>query len=169
MIDMSPAQARQALARWVDRLPSEIEGIARRAATVISGFATTEPQMRDAGTPNRPGAEARRRAPGDGGPLRIVTGTLKRAAGTDKHGVTGAINEIKTQGMVVTLTKGVDLGVVPYARIHEKGGRAGRGGRSRIPKRAYLAPAAQLSKPVVRKDGARVLTGSLRLAVGGLR
>lgn len=34
---------------------------------------------------------------------------------------------------------GIDLGTVPYARIHEYGGVAGRG--ARIPKRPYMRPA----------------------------
>lgn len=44
----------------------------------------------------------------------------------------GAVREVKAS----SLEYGVDLGKIPYARIHDLGGRAGRG--ARIPQREYL-------------------------------
>jgi len=41
---------------------------------------------------------------------------------------------------------------VKYARIHEKGGRAGRGGRSRIRPRPYLRPALDDARKAIEAE-----------------
>ena len=58
--------------------------------------------------------------------------------------------EIKrtSNGMAVEIF--VALNKVPYARIHELGGRTGRGGATRIPKRPYLKLALVQKKKHIR-------------------
>lgn len=70
------------------------------------------------------------------------TGTLRRSviASVDS-GMTPASPEGAT---VITATWG---SAVPYARIHEKGGYAGRGHKAYIPPRPYLGPAQTETTP----------------------
>lgn len=94
-----------------------------------------------------------------GAKLRIITGRLARSIlGSRKTfaqrmgGAVESIEEITTPRVgVVELTKGSK---VPYAAIHEYGGKAGRGGRARIPRRSYLRPGL--------RDETSYLTGNLR-------
>jgi len=74
--------------------------------------------------------------------LQIVTGNLFRAATVYK----GKGNTSKTTGggTMFTFQWGVDLDVIPYARIHEFGGKAGRGNKVNIPARPYIGPAMQV-------------------------
>ncbi len=51
-----------------------------------------------------------------------------------RTGAMGNITMVTNQYMEF----GVDLSKIPYARVHDLGGQAGRGRRSRIPKREYL-------------------------------
>lgn len=75
------------------------------------------------------------REPNTGKRLRVVTAKLARATLTLEE---GNITKISADKDGVTLESGIDLSVVPYARIHELGGTAGRG--AKIPKRPYLRP-----------------------------
>lgn len=50
----------------------------------------------------------------------------------------GNISRVESRGDTSSLTFGIDLNVIPYARIHEFGGRAGNG--AYIPPRPYLNP-----------------------------
>ena len=159
MREMTPDQMRAAIDRWLASVPTLLERVARKAAVRIGGRSVGQFMQDAKGGP-------RRRPKGLSGPLRILSGTLAKAAAQDKDGVVGAVNEVKREGWIVTLVKGVDLGVVPYARIHEKGGTAGRG--ASIPARPYLFPAVKAEAPGIRLDAARTLTGSLRDAVGGM-
>ena len=72
--------------------------------------------------------------------LNVRSGLLRRSVEV----------EIKrtSKGMAVEIF--VPLSVVPYARIHEFGGRTGRGGATRIPKRSYLTRALVQKKTSVR-------------------
>ena len=54
-------------------------------------------------------------------------------AATQK-GAYGNITEISNKGFEY----GVDLRKIPYARVHDMGGRAGRGKRSQMPKREFM-------------------------------
>lgn len=51
-----------------------------------------------------------------------------------RTGAAGNITEITNR----YLEFGVDLGKIPYARVHDLGGQAGRGRRSRMPKREFM-------------------------------
>jgi phage gpG-like protein len=70
--------------------------------------------------------------------LRIVSGDLLRAT---ERGGNGNIYNLTIQGGMVSIDYGVDTGIIPYAAIHEYGGNAGRGLKTRIPARPYLRPA----------------------------
>ena len=72
------------------------------------------------------------------GTLRIVSGDLLRA--TERDGK-GNIYKLTNQGGTISIDYGVDTGIIPYAAIHEYGGNAGRGLKTRIPARPYLRPA----------------------------
>lgn len=70
------------------------------------------------------------------------SGTLSRSTiASADSGMSPASPEGAT---VITATWG---SAVPYARIHEKGGYAGRGHKAYIPPRPYLAPALNESRP----------------------
>lgn len=76
---------------------------------------------------------------GGGDKLQIVTGNLLRAATVYK--AKGNATTTKGGGTMFSFVWGVDLDVIPYARIHEFGGQAGRGLKTTIPKRPYITPA----------------------------
>lgn len=65
--------------------------------------------------------------------LYKLTGDLTRAL---TRGGRGNLSEIGADG---SFTFAIDLNEIPYARIHEYGGTAGRG--SQIPARPYVRPA----------------------------
>jgi len=67
--------------------------------------------------------------------LRVVKAKLSRATLPKEE---GNITRVTADDDGIVIESGVDLGTVPYARIHELGGIAGRG--ARIPKRPYLKP-----------------------------
>lgn len=70
--------------------------------------------------------------------LRVYKGNLARAvSGKDEA---GAIFEVTVKGSEVVLESGVDDSVIPYARIHEFGGKAGRNGAVTLRPRPYLRP-----------------------------
>lgn len=77
------------------------------------------------------------RTPNTTNKLRVVSGALRSAFVKGRPGYASAFNiDSPTRyGWVV----GIDLDVIPYARIHELGGVAGRG--AQIPARPYIAPA----------------------------
>jgi phage gpG-like protein len=70
----------------------------------------------------------------EGYPDRILvrSGDMMRAVT-----VVGSKGNVHRQGRM-TFEWGVDLSVIPYARIHDLGGVTGKGGRTRIPQREYL-------------------------------
>jgi hypothetical protein len=76
---------------------------------------------------------------GGGDKLQVVTGDLFRAATVYK--AKGNATTIKGGGTMFSFVWGIDLDVIPYARIHEFGGQAGRGLKTTIPKRPYITPA----------------------------
>ena len=71
--------------------------------------------------------------------LNLVTGNLFKAATVYK--AKGNVSELKKNGTIYTFAWGIDLDVIPYARIHEYGGMAGRNLMTRIPARPYITPA----------------------------
>ena len=76
---------------------------------------------------------------GGAGKLQVVTGNLLRAATVYKG--KGNATSAKGGGTMFSFVWGIDLDVIPYARIHEFGGQAGRGLKTTIPKRPYITPA----------------------------
>lgn len=128
---------------FVRLLPGVLTQALADASRRVTGTAISQ-YMRDAGR------EPKRRRPDDNGPLRIVTGRLARSlTGARKAGnASEAIYEIDTDP-----TGGVRLTFgsrVPYARIHEFGGFAGREQQTYIPGRPYLNPALQDEEQQIR-------------------
>ena len=71
--------------------------------------------------------------------LNLVTGNLLKAATVYK--ARGNASQFKQTGDTYSFVWGVDLDIIPYARIHEYGGQAGRNLMSTIPARPYITPA----------------------------
>ena len=74
------------------------------------------------------------------GTLRVVSADLLRAT---EVGGRGNIYSLSTLGGIISIDYGVDVNVIPYAAIHEYGGNASRGGKTRIAARPYLRPAIE--------------------------
>lgn len=81
--------------------------------------------------------------------LRIQTTRLSSAFTPNKNGNVTIVAQKDGQ---IYLLYGIDLKKVPYARIHELGGKAGRGGAVKIEPRPYLKPGFEdfLDKQVPR-------------------
>lgn len=71
--------------------------------------------------------------------LNYVQGNLFKAATVYK--ARGNASAFKQSGDMYSFVWGIDLNVIPYARIHEYGGKAGRNLMSTIPARPYITPA----------------------------
>lgn len=139
-------------------LPAVLEDVARESATLIG--ARIVGAYFDAPTFSGPGSIGPRTDPA--GPLRIVSGRLARATRPRGRGNVARVEKL-AGGRRVGLSYGVRLDVVPYARIHELGGFAGRGRRTYIRARSYLNPAARDVLPRIRQNAGRA--ASRRVAV----
>jgi phage gpG-like protein len=74
--------------------------------------------------------------------LQVVTGNLLRAATVYKG--KGNVSKTTGSGETFAFQWGIDLKVVPYARIHDLGGEAGRRSkRVTIDARPYITPAME--------------------------
>lgn len=71
--------------------------------------------------------------------LQVVKGNLLKAATI--YNAPGNVSRTTVQSSQVTFEWGVDLAVIPYARIHEYGGQTGRNHAATMPKRPYIGPA----------------------------
>ena len=71
--------------------------------------------------------------------LYVNSGNLLKAASIPN--AEGNVAEVRYKNGEFIVEMGVDLSVIPYARIHEYGGRAGRGGSVLLKARPYLGPA----------------------------
>ena len=71
--------------------------------------------------------------------LNYVEGNLFKAATVYK--AKGNVSQFKQAGDTYSFIWGIDLDIIPYARIHEYGGQAGRNLMSTIPARPYITPA----------------------------
>lgn len=71
--------------------------------------------------------------------LQVVKGNLLKAATV--YNAPGNVSRTTVQSSQVTFEWGVDLAVIPYARIHEYGGQTGRNHAATMPKRPYIGPA----------------------------
>jgi phage gpG-like protein len=74
-----------------------------------------------------------------GDTLQYVTGNLFKAATVYK--ASGNVSRTIIKSNAVTFEWGVDLAVIPYARIHEYGGQTGRNHAATMPPRPYIGPA----------------------------
>lgn len=81
--------------------------------------------------------------------LRIQSTRLSRSFTPNES---GNVTIVKQENGMISIQYGINLGEVPYARIHEFGGSTGRGGATKIPARPYLRPgfAAFIDKEVPR-------------------
>lgn len=99
----------------------------------------------------------------DGGKtLQEVKGNLFKAATVYK--ATGNVSAFQSRGQgVYAFVWGIDLDVVPYARIHEYGGQAGRNHAATIQARPYISPAL---KTVQEEDLDDVIAHMMRRILG---
>ena len=86
-----------------------------------------------------------------GEPPDVVTGTLRRSIKSDPVSVNG------------WLAKGSVYPTTVYARLQELGGTTGRGGRTNLPARPYMAPAYALSLPKMAAIAAEEWAKAVRL------
>lgn len=91
--------------------------------------------------------------------LQVVTGNLLRAATVYKG--RGNVSKTTGSGTSFSFQWGIDLDVVPYARIHELGGKAGRGLKTTIPARPYITPALEAFTGGNKTIDAAGFTGSV--------
>ena len=126
--DISPS-----LEAYTDKLVNKLVQAMGDSSRLVVATATGT-YMRDAK------GEPRRRRKDDSGPLRIVSGRLARSlTGARKGGRNPeSVYELSIGGGEIRLTFGSS---VPYSRIHEFGGTAGKG--AVIPARPYLGPALE--------------------------
>lgn len=89
--------------------------------------------------------------------LQLVTGSLFKAATVYK--AKANVTRTEARGGVYSFIWGVDLGIIPYARIHEYGGLAGRNHAAKIPARPYIGPSI---KAVNDKDLAGIISNMMR-------
>lgn len=75
----------------------------------------------------------------EGTKLQVVSANLLKAATI--YNAPGNVSRTTVQSSQVTFEWGIDLAVIPYARIHEYGGKAGRNLAANIPARPYIGPA----------------------------
>ena len=125
-----------ALEKFRGKLQDRIITAAGTAVQLVIARSVTQ-FMRDAK------GEPKRRSPLDGGPLRIVSGRLARSLTGARTGTNQpeSIYRVASGAGDVKVTFG---SAVPYAAIHEYGGRAGRGLAAVIPGRPYLGPALSI-------------------------
>ena len=143
--------------------------IARGFSNRVSLRATVMPHMRTAT------GESRRRRKSDSGPLRILSGRLKRSLlpGQRPEG----IERVTATGSRVTFQKGSR---VPYARLHEMGGKHPGGALvggdtefgigvklARIPARPYFRPATIIEKRRLAKEAGREIKNMIVTTLRG--
>jgi hypothetical protein len=91
--------------------------------------------------------------------LQVVSGNLLRAASVYK--ASGNVTTVESSGTSFTFQWGIDLKKVPYARIHELGGEAGRkSNRVTIDARPYIGPALDAFSGGNKTINAASFTGS---------
>lgn len=76
-----------------------------------------------------------------GSTLQLVTGNLFK--GATVYRAKGNVSAYEQKGELYSFVWGIDLNVIPYARIHELGGQAGRNHAATIPPRPYIGPSIQ--------------------------
>lgn len=98
--------------------------------------------------------------PHAGSKLNIVTNALYNAAAVYKR--KGNVSKTVRQGSVYAFEWGIDLDVIPYARIHELGGKAGRGLKTTIKPRPYIGPALKAFNESPFRDIVEDITNKLK-------
>lgn len=92
--------------------------------------------------------------------MRSIKGSFAPSGGGGSEGGREGIRQVKTMG------RGEIVGIlgsrVPYARIHEYGGMAGRGRSVRIPARPYLRPALKKREGRIKDIYANRIQGALK-------
>jgi phage gpG-like protein len=73
--------------------------------------------------------------------LQQVDGNLFKAATV--YRAKGNATAFEQRGNTYAFVWGIDLNVIPYARIHEYGGQTGRNHAATMPPRPYIGPAMQ--------------------------
>lgn len=94
-----------------------------------------------------------------GGKINLVKKNLFRAATIYKG--RGNVSKTTGGGTSFSFQWGIDLDVVPYARIHEFGGKAGRGLKTKIDARPYIGPAMETFTGGNKTIDAAGFTGSV--------
>jgi len=89
--------------------------------------------------------------------LQLVKGNLFKAATVYK--ARGNVSRTEARGGTYSFVWGIDLGVIPYARIHEYGGQTGRNHTATMPPRPYIGPSI---KAMNDEDLAGIIRNMLR-------
>lgn len=92
-----------------------------------------------------------------GATLQLVKGNLFKAATVYK--AKGNVSRTEARGGTYSFVWGIDLGVIPYARIHEYGGQTGRNHAATMPPRPYIGPSI---KAMNDEDLAGIIRNMLR-------
>jgi len=120
----------QALRRNIDRVPELMKDVMQTIGIELEAY--IDKNMQDGGimTPDERIIAGKTINPTN--QLRIVTGKLRKSLTPNGEGFAGGYETLG--GGRYAYVVGIDLDVVPYARIHELGG-------NNIPARPYIAPA----------------------------
>lgn len=96
---------------------------------------------------------------------RVPTGTtLQQVKGNHFKAATiyrakGNVSRTEAKAGTYSFVWGIDLAVIPYARIHEYGGQAGRNHAATIPPRPYIGPSI---KAMNNEDLGNIIRDMLR-------
>ena len=164
-MSITPRQAAHRFSLAEKKFGQQVEKIARRFVNRASARATSLPHMREGGLdpgahslflPGSPlhGRRISPRSPLDTGPLRIVTGRLKRSilpGGTFLR--PEAIERVTQVGFRLRFEKGSR---VPYAGEHE-----------RNPRFSYIGPASRIEKRNLARDAGREIKNMIVTTLRG--
>ncbi len=143
---------KKSIFKWKNRIADNLsiamlESMRLVATVSVGDF--MKPHLISPGEYGRPGGERVIGKKQGGSKLGILTSRLKRSIMDEE-------SEFGREGIRrVFIRSNVLVGeigsTVPYARIHEFGGKAGRGLKSNIPARPYLRPAVIKATPRIEK------------------
>lgn len=119
------------LRRFLEVVPDKLADGMKQAGDELAVYISDN--MKTGANPNP------RVARTDGDPRLYVNGGNLLKAATVPN-AQGNVSEVRYQSGEIIYEAGVDLSIIPYARIHEYGGKAGRGLKANIPARPYLEP-----------------------------
>ena len=170
-MSITPEQASQRFSLAQRKFIATSKKIARGFSNRVSLRATVMPHMRTAT------GESRRRRKSDSGPLRILSGRLKRSLLPGVSLSAEGIERVTATGSRVTFQKGSR---VPYARLHEVGGKHPGGALvggdtefgigvklARIPARPYFRPATIIEKRRLAKEAGREIKNMIVTTLRG--